>query len=579
VRKDSALGQVIAANRRAIALVVLGTVLIFLYGIVAKFNSLFAFPPLERPHYLFLSPREAASVFWKILLLFPASVFIAAGVSATGFSLRLSRILAWKRLPTVLVLGSAIAIAVSILVVFRATEVTDDELTYLYQAKTFLAGRLYNPPPPVPEAFDNQFILQLPGKMVGKYSFAHPLMLALGMLCGSPYVVTLLLSTLLIPLVIGIGRRLYRDSTVALLAGILLAISPFFYGMSSTLLSHTTSAFFLALSIYLTLGWLEDRAGSYRILRGVAAGAAFGVAFNIRPLTAIAFAIPLAGLVITRMIQRKTRPDVWFVGLVSGAAILFAATLVHNSAITGDPLTFPYTLVDPNDRLGFSSGYIQTLWQMFLSPGLNIARLNLMLLGMPVSLIFAGLMLLRPRLEAGDLYCYFTVATLAVAYVCFWFPGVGDVGPVYYYETIIPLVLLTARGILWLREAISTRFPAYRTFVSWFCLTSVLCSFWIVCPEQTLYLSNLTKLIRRPYQVIQDGNIHHAVIFLKDLPDRGWVKGYRNNDPDFTNDVILCRPGGTREAEVMKAFPDREYYRLFYTDGPQLVRLERIPPP
>jgi Dolichyl-phosphate-mannose-protein mannosyltransferase len=573
----SGFRRLIAAHRRTITLLLLGALLIFLYAIVAKYNSLFASPPVGRPSILHLSARETSSALWKLLLLFPACILIAAGLSATGRSLRLSRIFALKALPLVLTLASMAVIAVSIILVFRATEITDDEPTYLYQAKTYLAGRLYNPPPPVPEVFGNTFILQLPDKMVGKYSFAHPLILALGLLLGSPYVVTLLMSALLIPLVIGIGNRLYGDRTVALLSGILLAISPFFYGVSSTLLSHTTSAFFLAAFFYLTLGWLEGKRTG--ILRGLAAGAAFGIALNVRSLTALAFALPLAGLVLLRMRERKVRPDGWLAGLFCGAAALGAATLAYNVIITGNPLTFPFILSDPNDRPGFSTGYIQPIWQIFENPAQNLARLNLLSFGMPAGLLFATLMLFRTDLSAGDLLCFLTLAAIGLVYLAFWFPGIGDVGPVYYYEMMIPLTLLTARGILWLRDEVASRFPTHRSFVSWYCLMSFLCSFWIVYPEQTLYLSNLTRRVRIPYEEIRSRNIHHAVVFLHNIPPRGWVFGYRNNDPDFTNDVILCQASRIHAEEVMKAFPGRDYYLLAFPEGVGAARLVKIGSP
>ncbi len=69
------------------------------------------------------------------------------------------------------------------------------------------------------------------------------------------------------------------------------------------------------------------------------------------------------------------------------------------------------------------------------------------------------------------------------------------------------------------------------------------------------------------------------MVFLQGLPHRGWVMGFRNNDPDFTNDVILCKATPGRMKEVMDAFPRREYYRLVFPEEPEHPRLERIVSP
>ncbi len=69
------------------------------------------------------------------------------------------------------------------------------------------------------------------------------------------------------------------------------------------------------------------------------------------------------------------------------------------------------------------------------------------------------------------------------------------------------------------------------------------------------------------------------MVFLQNLPSRGWVFGIRNNDPDFTNDVILCRASRIHAAEVMKAFPGRDYYLLAGSEGPGPMRLVKIGSP
>jgi hypothetical protein len=573
------LPGLLAVNARTILFLAFGTILLLIYGVVARDAGLFALLSVRTTALWRLSHQELSSMFWKLTLLLPGAVAIAAGLAASGIGPRASRIFAWRGYPAALPAVTFVLLLLSVLFVFRATEVTHDERVYMYQAETLLAGRLWNPPPPVPEVFDNPFILHLPGKTVGKYQPGHPLVLAAGTLLGSPYVLTVLMSTLMIPLVIAISRKLYADRPTALLAGTLLGFSPFFLGMSSSLLSHPTCAFFLALTIFLTLQWTEERPGRMLLARGLAAGLAFGVAFNVRPLTAVAFGAPLGVFVVYRLRSRGTGRGAWIGGFLLGSLSLLALTLLYNRSITGHALLFPYELYDSEDHIGIHTRYLLNPSQLLFTPALNFARLNLILFGMPASLAFAGLYLLRRRPGAADILCYGIVLSVAAAYFFFWSPGFNDLGPAYYYEMTIPLVILSARGMFWLRDVAAARFPSSGTFVSWFCLTSACLAAVFVVPERALYLSRLTAEVEKPYEFIDRSQVHHAVVFLSDVPRTGWILGLRPNDPGKENDVILCSYYPSYVRAVMDAFPGRGYYVLRFSDDRTPMDLERLEPP
>ena len=139
-----------------------------------------------------------------------------------------------RRLIIAVLLSAAVILVCSIQFLFHETEVTDDENTYDFQAQTLLSGRIDNPPPPVRTSFDNVFIINDGYSWIGRYTMGHPAIIAIGMVLGNRYVGIITISILTLLLLYFIGRELYEDRRVALLALCLGAVSPFFYLISSS---------------------------------------------------------------------------------------------------------------------------------------------------------------------------------------------------------------------------------------------------------------------------------------------------------------------------------------------------------
>ncbi|MBP8976721.1 MAG: glycosyltransferase family 39 protein [Bacteroidetes bacterium] len=143
---------------------------------------------------------------------------------------------------------SVLLLILSVEFVFQKTEITDDENTYDFQAKILCNGEVKESSPPTISNFRNVFTIIDDGKWTGHYTLGHPLIIAVGILLGSRYILTIIFSSSLIIIIYLIGKELY-DKKIAIVSSLLLFISPYFYFISSTRLSHTSSAFFLSLSI------------------------------------------------------------------------------------------------------------------------------------------------------------------------------------------------------------------------------------------------------------------------------------------------------------------------------------------
>jgi 4-amino-4-deoxy-L-arabinose transferase-like glycosyltransferase len=122
----------------------------------------------------------------------------------------------------------------------------EDEVAYLFQARTMALGRLTVPTPEVEQAFWVPFVLDYQGQRFGKYPPGWPGILAAGVLAGLPWLVNPLLAALSLYLIYRLGKTLY-DERVGLLAAALGLTSPLFLVLSGSYLSHLASLVWLLL--------------------------------------------------------------------------------------------------------------------------------------------------------------------------------------------------------------------------------------------------------------------------------------------------------------------------------------------
>ncbi len=545
-----------------------GLAMLALYGAVAGVNGFFVdgeFDYLRDKAAVLYSFRQPqlASMLWKVALLLPASVLLAAAIARAGIRWRLPRPDGDWKILIPLMAGAGLLIVLCIATVFRQTEVTDDENTYLFQARTLLLGRATNPPPPAQNCFNNVFLINDGRHWVGKYGLGHPAVIALGLLAGSRYAGTVLISVLTILLVYMIARRLGWGARTAILAAGLMSISPFYYLVSSSLLSHTTAAFALGLFFLLLLIARERATQPAGWLAAFAGGLALGLAFNVRPLTAVGYGLPFGAILVADATRRRRGTLALVSASGIGLAIVIGATLWYNQGVTGSALTFPFNYYNAEEAMGFGV-YGHTPLAALRNLGVSVLRLNAFLFGFPVSLMFAALPFAF-RLTEGDRLAAGIVGSLSVAYLFYWSPGVSDAGPIYYYEMIVPLVLLSARGALALHAWVCSRFPNYAGFVPAFLAVSTAVSLLTFVPERLIHVRRLTDQIREPYETIEAAGLTHALVLVRSLPNKGWVFGYRHPHPALNEDVILCAYADrASNLAAIDAFPDRDSYVMWY---------------
>lgn len=516
---------------------------------------------------------EIQSHIWKLLLLTPAVLILTFLVVKKGIALTFPKNFSNNKIIIVALLFVIGILIISSQFLFRETAVTDDEFTYDFEAQTLMTGRIFNPPPPVIENFNNVFIINDGKLWVGKYNLGHPLILAIGMLLGNKYILLIIFSALTLLLIYLITFELFNDKKLALLAFLLGLISPFFYLVSSSRLSHITSALFLSLFMYLFLRLIRVRRIKIKILLSIITGISLGYAFNVRPLTAIGFSFPFIFIALKEFKRDKKESFISFIFMFSGFLILFLLTLAYNNFITGHPLNFPFNYYDTKEALGFGTfGHNPIMGiKNFI---IEFYRLNVSLFGFPISLLFVVIQFFYSK-DSRDYFLFGIILCFSLAYFFYYSPGVSDLGPVYYYELIIPLIILTSRGIISSIKLISRFCIEARSFVLIFLIFSITFAWVTYVPEKVIHIINLTKQIREPYEFIHSKNIHNAVVMINEIPKKGWVFGFCNSSPELDDDVIYCKLADrTSNLALIKYFNKRNFYILNYNQ--QFKKFELI---
>jgi len=321
-----------------------------------------------------------------------------------------------------------------------------DSVTYLFQAESLALGHFSVPAPPIPEFFAQEFLLVRDDQWFGKYSLGQPLVLALGVLAGVPWLVSPLMAGLAVACTYLAGQRMYGGGVGALAAGLVLS-SPFFLMLSGEMMSHPAGLFWASLLLLATVAC--RRGGS--VGWWYAAGLAFGMLFISRQLTAVG--VGLAPLLVLAAVGLRTprRLPLFAVIFLLGALPPMALQAAWNQQFTGSLVGSAYELFWSFDRVGFGPT-VGMHGGHDLANGLantfaNMGELLRHLYGWPayLTLAFAAVPFAFASRRLWDWVLLGSAAGLIGAYIFYWADGIMY-GPRYYFEAISALALLSARG-------------------------------------------------------------------------------------------------------------------------------------
>jgi dolichyl-phosphate-mannose-protein mannosyltransferase len=417
-----------------------------------------------------------------------------------------------------------------------------DETSYLFQAKILASGHLWLSPPAVPEAFTVDHIMMINSKWCSVYPIGWPLLLSIGWIFGTPWIVNPIVTGVAALGVYRIATKLYDRST-GRLACALFCLSPFVLMTGSGSMSHMAALCASTWSLAELVAAFQTQQKKHYILAGLFAG----FALITRPFTALFLLTPAF---LWSLIQEKNRS---LISLISFLPIALIGA-VYNRTLFGNVIAAGYIYDPTYHAVNFSARYLlqNFSWYFF--------RLNdsIWQWPWPDLLIFIPLLFFRPKFkfEWLLLLCSFT---LLAAYLGFSWKDVVYGGPRYIFEIVGFLAVIAAQSIRILLQRIPNRIL------------------------QTLLLVPilLLPLVRAlPFQIHQHSQIYHgqSAEFIKILEQTPVSKNalillsgdqytlrtffFLNTLPPSAGNRIFVHDIPQKRNEIMAAYPREEVWKF-----------------
>jgi hypothetical protein len=482
-----------------------------------------------------------------------------------------------RLLPWLVALGvTAVSAAISGLVLERTPHIPDS-VGYLFQAKYFSLGKLFLPAPPDVAAFELDK-LYTDGVRWWNYGFpAWPLVLSIGVRLGAAWLVNPILGGITILLTHGLLTRLYQRPFAHAVV-LLLAVSPWFLFMSASFMPHPLSVAWVLVGLLA----LHQAKTSGQARWALLAGASVGALLLNRPLEAVLIALALGAWILTFNhpgLIARTLAGAGIGGLLVGGWIF-----PYNTALTGDPLVTPHqTWSDAlwyrgADRLGFGPDVGNLGWvnvdpfpghgpvDVVVNAWQNLYNANIELFGWSFgSLGFVGLFLLWRRWTRADWLFVVILIVIVAGHSVYWFSGGPDFGARYWYQILIPAVVLTARGIQEVQRrwegglgnpGVSTRLAAFVTLA---CAVSVVNFLpWRSLGKYHNYRGMNTALAR----LAANCDFGHALVFVENTNPEDYASAFVLNPPalDLSDPIYVRDLGPAKRAAVAEHFPGRSIW-------------------
>ena len=489
--------------------------------------------------FLGLFAGLTGGAFWALSHVFQGMwVFFAPGPLALAWVTLLimaTGAAAWMGWPPVAVPTGGMAALVGILsaltafFILHGFENSADEYAYVFQARTFLAGRLWNPPPVLGQALASDYTWVAGDKWVGQYPPGWPAILAVAAWCGlSFWMVTPMLGCGLVAAV----RHLAKGSQALAVSAM---ASPFLLFTGASLHSHMAAALLGIGAVACLEKALEKKHPGWAI----AAGLALGGLGLIRYDSAVLVGVPYAVSLLWRKRWRVC------IQVTAGLAPCLIFLLWYHWRITGNPVTPVYWLGGRHaDHLyftwtGFTQGTEISLWRWvelieWAGPGLVLA--------------WGAAMVAKVRsrtLNPAD----WVFPLFVLTFLFYPFDGANRYGPRYYFEAF-PFMVLAFRGIE----------PS--AAIKRLCGLNLIYTA-VALPFLAVFYESIVDQRMDLYRQARDLNLTNAVILVKDGPGKIWKMepdDMARNGLTADGPVLYARADKIDEQGLRHAFPTRELW-------------------
>ncbi|WP_157605346.1 ArnT family glycosyltransferase [Schlesneria paludicola] len=492
-----------------------------------------------------------------------------------------------------------------------------DEYSYLFQARTLLAGVLSTPSHPThPELFDQMHVLN-EGRMASRYYPGTGLWLAPFVALGHPYWGQWLASALASMFVFWVGNEL-GGARVAIVGGMASALSPGIALFGNLLLAHQPTLLGLSIFLWAFVKWQRTHAARDALI----AGCGLSLAMICRPMTAAGFGLPFGvAFLVEILVPGRAEPlfsrnlrirSVFAMGLP--LIVGWAVMLAYHRDVTGTWTTSPYQLYTdlytPRHVYGFNNAIrgaekigpkvieAYDRWAVNLTP--ELAATNVLHRGLaslmwsfdllPLLLASAVALGMTLWIDRRWLAIGFAIVSLHAVHVPYWYAGI--MGWHYVFESVLSWALVLGLGTDLLVQDWRLRGRALMP-VCWFFLLAV-SLIGLYVPTQTVFGPKAggpriaagigtIQYPRRQYAAFDqwlNANVtdRPALVLIEADPDDQHVD-YVVNAPGLKAALLRARlSNGTTEFDaIARAFPDRAVYLC--QPGRKTIRKISIPKP
>ena len=485
--------------------------------------------------------------------------------------------------------------------------VVHDELAYVLQAEIFARGRWALPSPALPLFFEQPYVLVEPS-LASKYFPGHSILLAIGALLGWMPLMPLVLQGIAGCFVFVLARRV-ANGAVALVTWLFWLTTPVVLFFGPSYYSEATTIVCWLGGWYALLEWRTHRKRGWLI----AVALATGWCVLTRPLTGLAYAIPIGLVVLHDVVRVRRWRDLTF-ALAAGVAVL-AIIPLWSARTTGDWRVTPlerYTRdYMPYDLPGF--GMITTPPARALNP--EFAHLNEVFSAFHpnhVPSALPGIFLERARYLADSVWGWskgwyailaligvitlrgpaaFAVASSVLLLIVYLSFGTTPTWTLYYYESVPAYAYLTAAGLAWLAAAIGGRRPARAddtagwTSRRW--TTALIAGAMVLCVPGYAATKNIRRQhIGHRMHLVQFARLRasipgaRAILFVRHSPLHNPHETLVQNvaNPETERLLVVYDRGDAENARLLALMPDRAPF-LFDEANSRVYRYGARPAP
>jgi hypothetical protein len=422
--------------------------------------------------------------------------------------------------------------------VFSRVPISVDELVQLIQARTFAGGRLWLPASATPEFYSVLNVVDLSGRYYAQFPPGGPAMLTLGVLAGVPWLVGPVCGAVSVAGFWSYVRVVEPRRGVAVGAALLFAVAPFSVFMAGSHMNHVPTLMWLVLAMAAMARVMSSPRS--RPVVAFANGLALGCAAAIRPVDALAFALPAAVWYLVNASRDRARwRDALAVG--AGVAIPLAVMMWVNARTTGAPLAFGYQVLWGRSH---DLGFHRAPWGLTHTPVRGLELINLYFLrlqtylfeaSIPSLVPFLGALCLTPTVARFDRYLLASAALVVGSYFAYWHDGF-TFGPRFVFTLLPMLALWTARfpGLVRDRFGAGTGYRA--TWYGYFVAAAL--ALVVSIPARAREYAMASAPMRLDYLgPARRAGVEHALIFVREswgaqLMARMWALGIPRSETE-----------------------------------------------